>query len=196
MPFLTPTAAGLYARPSSLADVLSQVRDVFSAAADATPIMVGKAYEERFGVGNGPRVLFIPDQVGTAGPPIEMGNACSVTHSCTAKVRGPDTGDDFERFREVYLLTDRVMSAVRRAATGRLVFGAYLDDSPTGVADGAGAGIAFDFTYQRDVPHDTGVIAVAAAGAATDEQGPGGMQTGEAAADGTIAVTVTPKEIA
>jgi hypothetical protein len=196
MPFVTPTAAGLYARPSSLGDVMIQVRDVFSAAADATPVVVGKHYLEQRGVGSYPRVLFVPDLAGSAGPPLEMGNAASVTHSCDVHVRGPERGDDFERFRETYALADRVMSAIRRAASGRLVFGAYRDGSATNVDDGAGAEIVFDFTYQRDVLHDTGVVAVAAAGASTTEQGPGGMQTGEAANDATIGVVVTPTEVA
>lgn len=178
MPFIDPVAAGLYDDPTTLAGVVRAVRDIFDAAGDATPIMMGKRYLEGNAVGREPRVLFVVTP-GKVGPPIEMGNAASVTHACDAYCRGPESGDDVGRYDAAYLLGDKVISALRRAATGRLEWGAYDDSSPATV-DGFGAEVRFSFTYQRDVPHTPAVTAVAAADAATATPAPTGMETGEA----------------
>lgn len=178
MPFISPTAAGLFAPPSSLAGVIREVRDIFDAAGDATPIMVGRRYLEQVPVGREPRVLFV-QTLGKVGPPIELGNAASVTHACDVYCRGPENGDDIERFDAAYALADLVISALRRAATGRLEWGAYDDSSPASV-DGYGAEVRFSFLYERDVPHAPAVTAVAQATPSTTAAVPTGMESGEA----------------
>ena len=159
-----PVAAS-HANPSTLADVIGQVIDLFAATGDATPILVGGHYLEAFGAGSAPRVLFVPDPrtSGRLGPPIELGRAvASITHACDVYARAEETGDDLERFRKAYALGDKVLSALRRAGAGRLEFGAYGDGSPTKV-DAYGAEIAFSFTYQRDVYHDVAIMSVPSA---------------------------------
>ena len=140
-------------KPSTLADVIQQVIDAFGELADATPILVGAHYLEHFGTGSGPRVLFVPEKGGgSVGPPLNLGNAASVTHSCDVYVRGPESGTDVGRYGAAYALLDLVVNALATAAPGRLQWGAMRDDSPVNV-DAYGAGLAVSFLYQRDVTH-------------------------------------------
>lgn len=112
MPLLDPVAAGLEAPPSNLGAVIRQIREVFDAAADAIPVMVGARYlKDR--TGRAPRILFVPGR-GTWGPPIELGNAASVTHACEVYVRGGEDGDDIDRWERAYAIADRVLSALDR----------------------------------------------------------------------------------
>ncbi len=171
MPLIQNTVS---APASNLAAVIGQVRDAFAAIGDATPIMTGKGYLEQFGVGAAPRVLFVPEPKGgggKVGPAIELGNPCSITHSCNVLVRGVESGDDLGRFDATYALGDRVVSLIKTAAPGRVEFGAYLDDSPASV-DIAGAGLKFSFTYIRDVRNDAARWGLPAAAADTSAATP------------------------
>jgi hypothetical protein len=196
MPFIDPVAAGLYARPSTLAGVVRMVKEIFDSAGDATPILVGKRYVDQTPIGRVPRIVFVPDEPGRGGKvgaPIEMGNAASVTHACQARCRGREDGDDITRYDAAYLLADKVVTAIRRAATGRLEFGPYEDTSPTDV-DAYGAEISFRFLYERDVPHTPEVVGVAAAPEASDEPVPSGMEHGERGTVDELSVVVTPED--
>lgn len=177
--------------PSTLADVIGQIKDAFDAMGDATPILIGKQYLVQ-GVGSGPRVVFVPERRGRGGDPLELGSAVSVTHSCDVLVRGPEEGDDLERFRATYRLADRVMDCIATAATGRLEWGGYGDDSPTDV-DAYGAEIAFSFTYTRDVRHDAARWALAPATVAATDPVPL-VPPGEPAATVTTTITTVPEE--
>lgn len=180
------------APPSTLADVLAQVRDAFDAMGDATPIMVGEQYLEA-GVGSDRRVVFVPESRGKIGPPIEMGNPASVTHSCDVYVRAADSADDFDRLKEVYALADLVIGLLVTAATGRISWGEYADGSPTDVP-AYGAELVFSFTYQRDIRSAAkrwSLPAAATSGAPWTPQPP---QAGDAAAEVELVVTTTPKE--
>lgn len=138
--------------PSTLADVIQQVADALQAMGNAVPVQVGAHYMAHFGVGSAPTVLFIPDVSGTVGPPQEMGNAASVSHGCRVLVAAGETGTDVDRFRAAYALADLVIDCLSTAATGRITWGTWADDSPTTV-DAFGAAMAFAFVYRRDVPH-------------------------------------------
>jgi hypothetical protein len=140
--------------PSTLADVLRQVVQAFDLAYERKiPIQIGGHYKESFGQGGGPKVLFVPEaRGGKIASSIQMGNACSYVHAVDVYVRGEDSADDVARFDQAYKLADCVLGAITVAATGRLEFGPVGDDSPTR-SPAYGAGIAFSFTYQRDVPH-------------------------------------------
>jgi len=138
--------------PGTLADVIQQVVDAFSAMGNATPIQVGAHYMRHFGVGSAPTVLFIPDVSGSIGPPQEMGAAASVSHGCRVVVAAGEGSTDVDRFRAVYALADLVIDCLSTACAGRIVWGAWADVSPT-TADAFGAAMAFAFVYRRDVPH-------------------------------------------
>ncbi len=183
--------ARTYGNPSTLAGVLRQVRDLFAASGDATPIAIGKQYLSSFGVGSAPRVLFVPEPRGAVGPAIEIGNAASMTHSCTAYVRGAESGDDFGRFDAAYALCDKTISSIRRVAAGHLEFGDMNDGSPTD-ANAYGADVVFAFTYQRDVRHDEAIMSVPSA--ALDTTPPRPIIPPGIAADGfEIIPTVSPQ---
>lgn len=193
MAFKDPTEAGLFGPPSNLADVVQQVKDAFDLSGDATPIMMGAHYLDT-GPGRTPRVLFVDEPTGTWGEPFEMGNAARVVHSVTVYVAGPELdGDDIGRYRAAYRLADKVMSALRRAASGRLGGGAFGAAGPTKAA--AGAELQFSFTFQRDVLHNAEVVAVAAAPDGTAVQTPAGMVPGELATGVDVGVEVQPPEI-
>lgn len=144
-----------FALPSTLADLIGQVKDAFDAMGDATPIMVGRQYL-RPGAGSAPRVVFVPEQGGRLGDPQELGSAASNSHGCEVRVRAPESGDDIERYRAAYLLGDRVVDCIATAGTGRIEWRNYedRDESPVDVDAGFGAGVAFSFVYTRDVRHD------------------------------------------
>lgn len=140
------------APPSTLADVIGQVKDAFGAMGDATPIEVGAKFLEDLGVGSAPRVVFVPEAKGKIGAPQEMGGPASIAHGCDIYVRGAESGDDIERFRAAYALGDKVISCVATAAPGRIEWGSYEDGSPTD-ADAFGAELLLSFSYTRDVWH-------------------------------------------
>lgn len=194
MAFKTPTEIGIGRPASTLTDVLRQVSEALSLMADATPVMIGARYLEQNGVGSPPRVLFVPEPAGPGkiGPPLEMGNAASMTHSCNVFVRAPESGDDLGRFDALYALTDLVVDLVGTAATGRVVWGAWVGDSPSDV-DGPGADGSFSFTYQRDIQHAPARWSLPAAALGTAAPNPV-PPPGEAATEPTtFTVTVTPE---
>lgn len=154
------------APPSTLADLIGQVKDAFDAMGDSTPIMVGSQFLKELGVGSAPRVVFVPEPKGKIGPPIEMGNAASVTHSCDVFVRASESGDDIARLVAAYALSDLVIDCIQTGGTGRVEWGDYADDSPTDV-DAYGADIALSFTYKRDVLHSPALWSLPAPGADT-----------------------------
>jgi len=153
--------AAQHAKPSTLADLIFQVKQAFSKMGDATPVLIGKAYrtsnkDGQTNVGSGPRVVFAPESISGAGkvqPPQEMGKAASMVHSCLVYVRAKESGDDVERFRAVYALADRVISCIQVAGTGRVEWLSLDDGSPI-ESDGFGAELVFGFTFHRDIPHD------------------------------------------
>ena len=141
-------------KPSTLIDVIAQVRDVFQAIGNPTPIMVGANYEKHAGPGSAARVVFIPERgAGKIDQRIVLGNAARMVHSCDVLVRSDATGDDVTRFRAAYELADLVIDCVQTAGSGRVVWGSLRDDSPDDV-DAYGAGLRFSFTFERDVRHD------------------------------------------
>lgn len=191
MAFKTAEQLGVYRPPSTLTDVLRQVEEALALMANATPMMVGKKYLEDFGVGAAPRILFAPEPRGNIGRPREMGNACSVTHSCTVYVRGAEGGDDITRFDNAYALADVALDLIITAGTGCIEWGEFSDSSPANV-DAYGADVTFTFTYQRDVRHSATrwTLPAAASNTLAPEPAP---PPGEASGDPpTFTVTVTP----
>ncbi len=201
MSFLNPLPKQ-NAAPSNLGAVLEQVVQAFSAMANATPVMVGSAYEQEFGAGSGPRVLLVPEvEGGKLGPPHEMGNVAGMTHSCRVLVRSGETQDDVTRFAEAYALLDVVVECVQTAGTGRVVWGVLVDDSPVKVPSGFGAGLKTSFTFTRDVRHGARArLAAAGLTAAPVFQLVPDNREGEGAEPGTtgtltdLTTTVTPQE--
>jgi hypothetical protein len=181
----TPLPAN-YSTPSTLAAVIGQVKDAFDEMGNATPIMVGATYLER-GAGIGSRVVFVPeDKPGKLLPPVKMGYAARMVHSCSVYCRAPETGDDITRLADVYALADLVISCVEAAGTGRIEWGETTNDCPTDV-DAFGAGLKFSFTFSRDVPHSAARWSLPAATSNNDLPEPHPPPGTPAAA-----VTVTP----
>ena len=138
--------------PSTLATLIGQVVDAFSAMGDATPIMIGEQYMET-GVGTYPRVVFVPeDGNGKIAPAVSMGDAASQVHACTFYVRAAESGEDVERLAAAYALSDLVIGCLAVAGSGRLTWGSVKNDSPT-KADAFGAGLKVSFTFTRDILH-------------------------------------------
>lgn len=143
-------------KPSNLADVIGQVEDALDQFYERKiPVQVGEQYLSNFGVGSGPKILFVPETPGgKIDEPISMGeSAASYVHHCDVHIRtfeGFD--DDLARYNNAYDFIDKVIGAIRRATTGRVVFGAATGESPT-ATNAYGSGIAFGFTYRRDIPH-------------------------------------------
>jgi hypothetical protein len=139
---------------SPLSDLFRCVFDIFSEIDDATSIQVGKGYREWFGVGKEAKILFVPDPKGQfTDPPTGCGGfrfEGGIIHGCAVYVRGVEDGSDIGRNDDGYRLADRVISALQRAARGRIGGGDFNEDSPTD-ADALGADIAFKFTYHRGI---------------------------------------------
>jgi hypothetical protein len=184
-----PSLETQHAPPSTLTDVVGQVREAFDAMADMTPIMVGSQYLEN-GVGEPPHVVFMPEPGGKVGPAIEMGNPCSITHSCDVLVRAAETGDELTRLDNAYALAARVIDCIATAAPGRVEFSSFSDESPT-KTDAFGAEIAFSFTYRRDVRHDPTRWALVAAPHDTSAASPI-LPPGQPALDVAIDVATQP----
>lgn len=149
------------AKPSTLGDLIVQVKQAFDKMGDKTPIMVGKAYrtknkEGQTNIGSAPRVVFAPEALPGSGkiePPQEMGKAASMVHSCMVFVRAKESGEDLERWRAAYALADRVIDCIQVAGTGRVEWLSVEDGSPID-SDGFGVELAFGFTFRRDIWHD------------------------------------------
>ncbi len=141
------------APPSTLIDVIVQIKQAMSLMANKTPISVGKQFLKN-GVGSGPRVVFVPEASGSAiAPPLLMGNAASMVHSCAVYVRAKEDGDDAKRFANAYDLADLMISLIETAGCGHVEWLPMVDGSPVD-SDAYGAELAFAFTYQRDIPHN------------------------------------------
>jgi hypothetical protein len=155
---LMPPIGPSNAPASTLIDVLGQVRDAFDAVGDATTIQIGGQYLREWGAGHGPRVLFVPEPPSGGGAIAKaqsLGYPASHVHACDVYVRADEeTTDDLERFELLYDLSDRVVDFIATAASGRVEWGSCSDDSPLRTPSGLGAGLAFSFTYQRDINHD------------------------------------------
>lgn len=166
------TLRAQYAPPSTLIDLIQQVRDAFGRMANMTPIMVGKQHLKQ-GAGSSPRVLFIPEFGAGAGieKPIELGHAASMVHACTVAIRAKESGDDIARFRDAYALADLVIDLIQTAGTGRIDWTSLGDGSPVDV-DAYGAEVVFSFTFQRDVPHNARRWALSPADDDITGQGP------------------------
>ena len=147
------------APPSTLIDLIVRVRRLFDAVGDATLVQVGSRYIDQFGVGHGPKVLFVPEPANGGGAmagATRLGNPAKQVHACDVYVRADEeTGDDDERFGLLYALSDRVVKFVAEAGAGRIgSWGACSDASPLNVSSGVGCGLAWSFTYERDIEHD------------------------------------------
>lgn len=186
------------ARPSTLGDLIVQVKQAFSKMGDNTPIMVGKGYrtknkESQTNIGSAPRVVFAPEALPGSGkiePPQEMGKAASMVHSCVVYVRAKESGDDLERWRATYALADRVISCIQVAGTGRVEWLTLEDGSPID-SDGFGAELAFGFTFRRDIWHDAARWALPPADASDTTLKPH-PPPGQPADSVVIAPTTTP----
>lgn len=140
--------------------------------ANATPVRCGRHYWEDK-PGSSPTVTFAPEfgGAGEIDSPIEMGLSASMVHGCAVKVRARESGEDFDRFREVYKLADMVIDLIQTAGTGRIVWGGLSDGSPTNT-DAYGVELVFSFTFQRDIPHNARRWSLPAADADTDLASP------------------------
>ena len=188
---MPPVISSAQGTPSNLGDVLLQIQQAFSAMGDKTTIQVGKAYRSDFGAGSGPKVLFVPDDHGsiTAGASV-MGRAASFVHSCDVYVRAQEVKPDTARFSKLYKLADRVIGCIVVACTGRLDWGPAKDDSPTKTGE---PGLAFSFSYSRDVLHDEDRWSLPPADDSTAGARPN-PPPGTPADGVTIEATATPKE--
>lgn len=155
-------------RPSTLIDLITQVKQAFSLMGDATPILVGKAYKDQRGAGSPPRVVFVPDSgAGKIEGPYEMGNAARMTHTCEVSVRAKESGDDFDRFKAAYALFDLVIDCLVTGAPGRIEWTGFTDTSPANNDAGYGVELTATFGYKRDVWHSAKRWALPSAGSDT-----------------------------
>lgn len=167
------------ANPSTLGDLIFQVKQAFSKMGDSTPILVGRGYltknkDGQTNIGSSPRVVFAPEALSGSGkinPPHEMGNAASMVHSCVVYVRAKESGEDLDRWKAVYALADRVIDCIQVAGTGRVAWLTLDDGSPID-SDGFGAELAFGFTFRRDIYHDPARWSLPAADEDTSAQKP------------------------
>lgn len=149
MPLVKQTTA-----PSTVADVLQQVKDAFQDMGNPTPILIGKNYISRGPGGTDARVIIVPYTGGKADTGmIEMGSAGSFSATCEVHVRAKDAADDVERLRQCEALAKLVWDVIRTAAPGRIEGGNLEDISITDV-DGNGFELSFSFTYRHDVWHE------------------------------------------
>ena len=140
--------------PSTIADVLRNVKQAFSALADATPIFVGKKYLKDC-PGNAPKIIFAPEYPGSGGhigPALQIGagSTASQYHGCALVVAGRESTDDIERYANAYALLNHVVSCINACASGKIEWGSCIDDSPTDT-NGLGARLLIVFTYRRDI---------------------------------------------
>lgn len=186
--------ANVYQEPSELDEVLEFIVSLIRDAGDATPIQVGKKYLEDFGGGAPPLILFVPETDGdVSDEALETGRAGSAEDACDVHIRGAEDGTDIGRYRSAYALRRRVMSAVRRACSGRVKFQKYAPSSPLMVDSGLGAEVSFSFVYKHDIRADEAIAAVPPAPIDTTPprpQAPPGLPAGSIA----IAIGTSPQE--
>jgi hypothetical protein len=164
MPLVENTAANL--SPSNLAVVLRAIVQAFQERGDTTPVMVGEHYATNpQGLGSSPCVVLVPEPRGgrcKIEKPYETGRAGKQKHACDVIVRASETGDDIDRFANVYDLSDLVVATVARVCVGKWDPGEAVGDYPTpfGVDSGAGVQICWGFTFDRDIAMAPTVIAI------------------------------------
>ena len=179
--------------PSDLADVLIQVRDAFDAEGDATPIMCGGNYLERFGAGVDPYIIFVPlTDGGSLEFAGELGDAATTVEGCQVFVRAAPGGDDFDRFKRSKDLAKKVIAHLRVAGTGRITGGSFTDSSPLD-SDEYGAEITFGFQFRSAIRHDPARWALDAAGESSTPAQPR-IPPGEAGTLDSLDVEVSPTE--
>ena len=145
-----------YAAPLALDEVLQNIVEAFSAAGDATPIMVGAHYVSGDGhIGAPPCVIFV-DVTEELAEPYELGHVAKDAHKCDVILRASEPGDDIGRMRNVRILSDRVVTLLRRYCAGKLELGKASKEypSPFSVDSGAGVQRTWGFSYDRDIRAD------------------------------------------
>lgn len=176
--------------PTTLADLLRNLRDSLQEMGDNTPLLVGSNYIARGPGDPGRRIVIDPYLSGSkiAVDARELGSAGSVTGKCEVRVRGDDSADDIARLDDCERLTKRVWACLRAAAPGHVDGGPLEDISPVDVS-GYGFELAFTFTYRFDAWHesDRWEVQTAADNTAQTPQVPGGEPMG-----GVLEPTVTP----
>jgi hypothetical protein len=128
---------------------------MISESGNKIPVQIGKKYLAA-NQGNPPKIIFVPETgPGRITPPLSMGHAvaCCV-HSCDVHVRAKPGITEEGRFDEAYTLADMAIGAVGLAASGRVKWGGFGDDSlNANDGSGSGVGLKFSFTFERNVPH-------------------------------------------
>jgi hypothetical protein len=139
---------------SNLAQLLGKIKAMLAYVVPGVPVQIGTHYE-RSNQGNPPLIRFIPETgPGRIGPPIELGHAAaSCSHSCAVVVRAKPCPSEEDRFGLAYDLLDKVIGVISAAATGRIEWGAFGDDSQSTTDSPGSPGLRFEFVYRRDVPH-------------------------------------------
>jgi hypothetical protein len=152
---------------TTLTELLRAIGVAFRIAGDATPIMVGKQYLADFGMGTGPRILFVPDPKGEAGAVLEIGSreVASRTIACAVYVRGAEDGTDEGRYEAAYQLSARVLNALAGLAPGRVMRGKAPQSADPVAVDAYGADDSWGFRYSFAVFVDQPVYQAAATAA-------------------------------
>ena len=140
--------------PSNLAHLLVKIKAMLAYVAPGIPVQIGSHYE-RGNQGVAPLIRFIPeDGPGRIGSPISCGHSiASCTHSCSVVVRAKPGLCEEERFLSTYDLLDKVIGVIGAAASGRLEWGSFGDDSQSTTDSPGSPGLRFSFTFKRDIPH-------------------------------------------
>jgi hypothetical protein len=189
--------ANVYQEPSELDEVLEFIVALIRDAGDATPIQIGREYLKTFGGGSPPLILFVPEADGdVSDEALETGHAGSAEDACGVHIRGAEDGSDVGRYRSAYALRRRVMSAIRRACSGRMGkpgFRKYAPSSPLMVDSGMGADISFTFVYKHDIRADEAIAEVSPAPIDTTPPRPV-APPGQPAGRVAIAIGTNPQE--
>ncbi len=138
--------------PSTLGDIIENVKAMFANAGSSVPIQVGRFYEQA-NQGTPPKIVFIPEVNGRIEDALFQGHAASWTHGCDVLVRAKPGLNDEKRFIYAYQLADQVIAALSIAGSGRLKWGSVNDDSPSTTDKLGGVGLRISFTFRRDVAH-------------------------------------------
>lgn len=192
--------------PSNLSQLLAKIKANLQYVAPGVAIQIGSHYD-RGNQGNPPLVRFIPENGnGRIEPPFGMGHSIAkCIHTCSVVVRAKPGLSEEDRFGPTYELLDRVIGVIGSAASGRLQWGAFGDDSQSTTDSPGSPGLRFDFSFSRDIPHVDKVWALPAPvdgperAIKTSLELSGQEIPGERLpeppleADATIAITVTPE---
>ena len=182
----------------TLADVIRNVRAIFTQAGDGTLIQTGVEFRETFKSGQAPRILFEPEVGGKAGPVLQIGDReiGSFSSGCIVRIRGAEDGTDDGRFDSAYQTANRVRNALQASASGRLAWKAWKDSSPVGVDGYFGAEVIFAFEYTWANRYDDDIMnaAYALATAAGGPASPGNpdQPNGPTGLNYSVAITHNP----